>query len=40
MAASTIPVSAEENLADSIDIRVDVIHLEPFVVVAFPAAAM
>ncbi|GJW37549.1 hypothetical protein Tco_0060469 [Tanacetum coccineum] len=29
MAASTIPVSAEENLADPIDIRVDVIHPEP-----------
>ncbi|GJY95110.1 hypothetical protein Tco_0511471 [Tanacetum coccineum] len=40
MAASTIPVSAEENLADPIDIRVDVIHPEPVAVVAFPAAAI
>ncbi|GJT21692.1 hypothetical protein Tco_0891629 [Tanacetum coccineum] len=43
MAASTIPVSAEENLADPIDIRVDVIHPEPValsLVVAFPAAAL
>ncbi|GJT30219.1 hypothetical protein Tco_0910494, partial [Tanacetum coccineum] len=35
MAASTIPVSAEENLGDPIDIRVDIIHP-----VAFPAAAI
>ncbi|GJS49340.1 putative reverse transcriptase domain-containing protein [Tanacetum coccineum] len=40
MAASTIPVSAEENLRDPIDIRVDVIHPEPVAVVAFPAAAI
>ncbi|GKF72553.1 hypothetical protein Tco_0208667, partial [Tanacetum coccineum] len=40
MAASTIPVSAEENLANPIDIRVDVIHPEPVAVVAFPAAAI
>ncbi|GJX36211.1 putative reverse transcriptase domain-containing protein [Tanacetum coccineum] len=40
MAASTIPVSAEENLADPIDIRVDVIHPEPVAAVAFPAAAI
>ncbi|GJS81380.1 hypothetical protein Tco_0747921 [Tanacetum coccineum] len=40
MAASTIPVSAEENLGDPIDIRVDVIHPEPVAVVAFPAAAI
>ncbi|GJU94203.1 retrovirus-related pol polyprotein from transposon TNT 1-94 [Tanacetum coccineum] len=29
MAAPTIPVSAEENLGDPIDIRMDIIHLEP-----------
>ncbi|GKC21276.1 hypothetical protein Tco_1023426, partial [Tanacetum coccineum] len=40
MAASTIPVSAEENLRDPIDIRVNVIHPEPVAVVAFPAAAI
>ncbi|GJS88274.1 hypothetical protein Tco_0770910 [Tanacetum coccineum] len=40
MAASTIPVSAEENLGDPIDIRVDIIHPEPVAAVAFPAAAM
>ncbi|GJV54584.1 retrotransposon protein, putative, ty3-gypsy subclass [Tanacetum coccineum] len=40
MAAPTIPVSAEENLADPIDIRVDVIHPEPVAAVAFPAAAI
>ncbi|GJV57448.1 hypothetical protein Tco_1458453 [Tanacetum coccineum] len=40
MAASTIPVSAEENLEDPIDIRVDVIHPEPIAAVAFPAAAI
>ncbi|GJU63213.1 hypothetical protein Tco_1245048 [Tanacetum coccineum] len=40
MAASTIPISTEENLADPIDIRVDVIHPEPVAVVAFPAAAI
>ncbi|GKB66248.1 hypothetical protein Tco_0927660, partial [Tanacetum coccineum] len=40
MAASTIPVSAEENLGDPIDIRVDIIHPEPVAVVAFPAAAI
>ncbi|GKC95825.1 reverse transcriptase domain-containing protein [Tanacetum coccineum] len=40
MAASTIPVSAEENLGDPIDIRVDVIHPEPVAAVAFPAAAI
>nr|GEY72490.1 hypothetical protein [Tanacetum cinerariifolium] len=38
MAAPTIPVSAEENLRDPIDIRVDIIHPEPVVAVAFPAA--
>ncbi|GJY67117.1 hypothetical protein Tco_0469355 [Tanacetum coccineum] len=40
MAAPTIPVSAEENLRDPIDIRMDIIHLEPVAVVAFPAAAV
>ncbi|GJV19865.1 hypothetical protein Tco_1368885 [Tanacetum coccineum] len=40
MAASTIPVSAEENLGDPIDIRVDVIHPEPVAAVAFPATAI
>ncbi|GJS04427.1 hypothetical protein Tco_0320935 [Tanacetum coccineum] len=40
MAASTIPVSAKENLMDPIDIRVDVIHPEPVAAVAFPAAAI
>ncbi|GKF16148.1 hypothetical protein Tco_0061066, partial [Tanacetum coccineum] len=40
MAASTIPVSAEENLGDPIDIWVDVIHPEPVAVVAFPVAAI
>ncbi|GJV34581.1 ribonuclease H-like domain-containing protein [Tanacetum coccineum] len=40
MVASTIPVSAEENLGDPIDIRVDIIHLEPVAAVAFPATAI
>ncbi|GJZ62594.1 hypothetical protein Tco_0618731 [Tanacetum coccineum] len=40
MAAPTIPVSAEENLGDPIDIRVDIIHPEPVAAVAFPAAAI
>ncbi|GJU44684.1 hypothetical protein Tco_1201950, partial [Tanacetum coccineum] len=40
MAAPTIPVSAEENLGVPIDIRMNIIHLEPVAVVAFPAAAM
>ncbi|GJS76912.1 hypothetical protein Tco_0726793 [Tanacetum coccineum] len=40
MAASTIPISAEENLGDPIDIQVDVIHPEPVAAVAFPAAAI
>ncbi|GKB51792.1 hypothetical protein Tco_0902545 [Tanacetum coccineum] len=40
MAALTIPVSAEENLGVPIDIRVDIIHLEPVTAVAFPAAAV
>ncbi|GJS77034.1 hypothetical protein Tco_0726915 [Tanacetum coccineum] len=40
MVAPTVPVSAKENLTDPIDIQVDVIHLEPIVAVAFPAAAI
>ncbi|GJW60591.1 hypothetical protein Tco_0109926 [Tanacetum coccineum] len=40
MAAPTIPVSAEENLGDLIDIRVDIIHPEPVAAVAFPVAAV
>ncbi|GKF60477.1 hypothetical protein Tco_0177263, partial [Tanacetum coccineum] len=36
MAAPTIPVFAEENLRDPIDIRMDIIHPEPVAVVAFP----
>ncbi|GJR29550.1 hypothetical protein Tco_1105782 [Tanacetum coccineum] len=39
MAAPTIPVSAEENLGDPIDIKVDIIRPEPVAAVAFPAAA-
>ncbi|GJZ08853.1 hypothetical protein Tco_0543136 [Tanacetum coccineum] len=40
MDAPTIPVSAKENLGDPIDIRVDIIHLEPVGAVAFPTAAV
>ncbi|GJU54720.1 hypothetical protein Tco_1228434 [Tanacetum coccineum] len=40
MAAPTIHVSAEENLRDPIDIKVDIIHPEPVAVVVFPAAAV
>ncbi|GKF22744.1 hypothetical protein Tco_0075066, partial [Tanacetum coccineum] len=40
MAAPTIPVPAEENLEDPIDIRVDIIHPEPIAIVAFLAAAV
>ncbi|GKD19171.1 hypothetical protein Tco_1208329, partial [Tanacetum coccineum] len=39
MAALTIPISAEENLGDPIDVRMDIIHPEPVAVVAFLAAA-
>ncbi|GJR50440.1 hypothetical protein Tco_1400961 [Tanacetum coccineum] len=39
MVAPSIPISVEENLGDPIDIRVDIIHLEPVVAVAFLAAA-
>ncbi|GJT90483.1 hypothetical protein Tco_1079328 [Tanacetum coccineum] len=40
MATPNIPVSAEENLGDPIDIRMDIIHPEPVAVVAFPAATV
>nr|GEV36153.1 hypothetical protein [Tanacetum cinerariifolium] len=40
MAAPNIPVSAEENLGDPIDIRVDIIHPEPVIVVSFPATTV
>ncbi|GJZ10893.1 hypothetical protein Tco_0545652 [Tanacetum coccineum] len=40
MAAPTILVFAEENLRDSINIRMDIIHPEPVNVVAFPTAAV
>nr|GEU52992.1 putative reverse transcriptase domain-containing protein [Tanacetum cinerariifolium] len=40
MAAPTILVSAEENLGDPINIRVDIIHPELVAAVAFPAAAV
>ncbi|GKA57727.1 hypothetical protein Tco_0756915 [Tanacetum coccineum] len=40
IATPTIPVFAEENLGDPIYIRVDIIHLEPVVAVAFPAATI
>ncbi|GKE67512.1 hypothetical protein Tco_1521673, partial [Tanacetum coccineum] len=40
MTAPTIPVYAEENLGDPIDIKVDIIHPEPVAAVAFPAAAV
>ncbi|GJU50901.1 hypothetical protein Tco_1220456 [Tanacetum coccineum] len=36
MAAPIIPVFAEENLRDPIEIRVDVVHPAPVAVVAFP----
>ncbi|GJX60040.1 hypothetical protein Tco_0291430 [Tanacetum coccineum] len=39
-ATPTIPVSAKENLGDPIDIRMDIIHPKPVVVVAFPAATV
>ncbi|GJR39398.1 hypothetical protein Tco_1215082 [Tanacetum coccineum] len=38
MVAPTIHVSSEKNLGDPVDIRVDIIHLEPVAVGAFPAA--
>ncbi|GKC87407.1 hypothetical protein Tco_1148056 [Tanacetum coccineum] len=40
MAAPTIPVSAEENLGNPIDIKVDIIHQEPVAAIAFPTAAV
>nr|GEW71516.1 hypothetical protein [Tanacetum cinerariifolium] len=40
MAAPTILVSAEENLGDPIDIRVDIIYLEPVAAVSFPATTV
>nr|GEU77204.1 hypothetical protein [Tanacetum cinerariifolium] len=38
--APTILVSAEENIRDSIDIRVDIIHPEPVTAAVFPTAAV
>nr|GFB91868.1 hypothetical protein [Tanacetum cinerariifolium] len=40
MATPTISVSAEENLGDPIDIKIDIIHLEPVATVAFPVATI
>ncbi|GJY37679.1 hypothetical protein Tco_0424043 [Tanacetum coccineum] len=40
MATTTIHVFAEENLRDPVNIRVDIIHLEPLTAVSFPAAAL
>nr|GEZ83003.1 putative reverse transcriptase domain-containing protein [Tanacetum cinerariifolium] len=40
MAAPAIPVFAEENLRDPIDIKMDIIHPEPIAAVAFPATAV
>nr|GEU90046.1 putative ribonuclease H-like domain-containing protein [Tanacetum cinerariifolium] len=40
MDAPTIPISAEENLRDPINIRVDIIHQEPVTTIDFPAAAI
>ncbi|GKF96636.1 hypothetical protein Tco_0292457 [Tanacetum coccineum] len=40
LVVSTIPVPAEENLGDLIDIRMDIIHPEPVAVVAFLAATV
>ncbi|GJY46286.1 hypothetical protein Tco_0435349 [Tanacetum coccineum] len=39
MTAPTIPVSVGENLGDRIDIRMDIIYLEPVAAIAFLAAA-
>ncbi|GKA58753.1 hypothetical protein Tco_0758066 [Tanacetum coccineum] len=39
MDAPTIPITAEENLGDPIDIRVDINYPEPVAIVAFPVAA-
>nr|GEY27213.1 hypothetical protein [Tanacetum cinerariifolium] len=40
MVAPTILVSAEENLRDPIDIRINIIHLEPITAITFLAAAI
>ncbi|GJV53726.1 hypothetical protein Tco_1449467 [Tanacetum coccineum] len=40
MATPSIPVPAEENLGDPIDVRMNIIHPEPIAVVAFPAATV
>ncbi|GKG43319.1 hypothetical protein Tco_0480003, partial [Tanacetum coccineum] len=40
MDAPTIPIFAEENLGDPINIRVYIIHPEPVAAIAFPAAAV
>nr|GEW81995.1 hypothetical protein [Tanacetum cinerariifolium] len=40
MAAPIIYISVEENLRDSINIKVDIIHPEPITAIAFPAAAV
>ncbi|GJU43323.1 hypothetical protein Tco_1200589 [Tanacetum coccineum] len=40
MATPTIPISVEENLGDSIDIRMYIIHPEPATVVVFPATTI
>ncbi|GJU10956.1 hypothetical protein Tco_1133352 [Tanacetum coccineum] len=40
MDAPTIPVSADENLRDPIDIRVDIIYPEPVATISFLAAAV
>ncbi|GKF50947.1 hypothetical protein Tco_0147414, partial [Tanacetum coccineum] len=40
MDAPAIPVSAEENLGNPIDIRVDIIYQEPVAVVAFLTATV
>nr|GEX17052.1 RNA-directed DNA polymerase, eukaryota, reverse transcriptase zinc-binding domain protein [Tanacetum cinerariifolium] len=40
MAAPTTLVSAEENLRDPIDIRMDIIHLEPVATINFPTSTV
>ncbi|GKE90696.1 hypothetical protein Tco_1571791 [Tanacetum coccineum] len=40
MAAPAIHVSVEENLRDSIKIRVDVVHPAPIAAIAFPAVTV
>nr|GEW00535.1 reverse transcriptase domain-containing protein [Tanacetum cinerariifolium] len=40
MAAPITSVSAEENLKDPIDIRMDIIHLEPVAAIIFPIATV